>query len=45
MGQTTDFKTNLLKSNVLIMGESKVFGTARYIHGQFKRTMDILWRT
>jgi hypothetical protein len=35
MGQTTDFKTSLVKSNVLIMGESKVFGTARYIHGQF----------
>ena len=35
MGQTTDFKTSLIKSNVLIMGESKVFGTARYIHGQY----------
>ncbi len=35
MGQTTDFKTNKIKSNVLIMGESKVFGTARYIHGQY----------
>ena len=35
MGQTTDFKTSLVKSNVLIMGESKVFGTARYIHGQY----------
>tara|TARA_B100001287_G_scaffold237831_1_gene210995 strand:- start:23598 stop:24869 length:1272 start_codon:yes stop_codon:yes gene_type:complete len=35
MGQTTDFKTELIKSNVLIMGESKVFGTARYIHGQY----------
>ena len=35
MGQTTDFKTDLIKSNVLIMGESKVFGTARYIHGQY----------
>lgn len=35
MGQTTDFKTKLIKSNVLIMGESKVFGTARYIHGEY----------
>ena len=35
MGQTTDFKTSLIKSDVLIMGESKVFGTARYIHGEF----------
>ena len=35
MGQTTDFKINKIKSNVLIMGESKVFGTARYIHGQY----------
>lgn len=35
MGQTTDFKTSLVKSDVLIMGESKVFGTARYIHGEF----------
>jgi hypothetical protein len=35
MGQTTDFKTKVIKSNVLIMGESKVFGTARYIHGEY----------
>jgi hypothetical protein len=35
MGQTTDFKINKIKSNVLIMGESKFFGTARYIHGQY----------
>jgi len=35
MGQTTDFKTDLIKSNVLIMGESKAIGTARYIHGQY----------
>ena len=35
MGQTTDFKTKLIKSNVLIMGESKIFGTARYIHGEY----------
>ncbi len=35
MGQTTDFKKDLIKSNVLVMGESKVFGTARYIHGEY----------
>ena len=35
MGQTTDFKSSLIKSNVLMMGESKVFGTARYIHGEY----------
>lgn len=33
MGQTTDFRKDLIKSNVLIMGESKDIGTARYIHG------------
>ncbi len=35
MGQTTDFKKDLIKSNVLIMGENKALGTARYIHGEF----------
>ncbi len=34
MGQTTDFKKDFIKSNVLIMGESKAYGTARYIHGE-----------
>lgn len=34
MGQTTDFRRDLIKSNVLIMGESKSIGTARYIHGE-----------
>ena len=34
MGQTTSFDTNLVKSNVLIMGESQYNGEARYIHGQ-----------
>lgn len=33
MGQTTDFHKEFVKSNVLIMGESKALGTARYIHG------------
>jgi hypothetical protein len=34
MGQTTSFDTNLVKSTVLIMGESQYNGEARYIHGQ-----------
>lgn len=34
MGQTTDFQKELIKPNVLIMGENKSLGTARYIHGE-----------
>jgi hypothetical protein len=34
MGQTTDFKRDFIKSNVLVMGETKSFNTARYIHGE-----------
>lgn len=34
MGQTTDFRKELIKSNVLILGENKSLGTARYIHGE-----------
>jgi len=34
MGQTTDFYKDKVKSNVLIMGENKALGTARYIHGE-----------
>ena len=34
MGQTTSYDSNLVKSNVLIMGESQYNGEARYIHGQ-----------
>lgn len=34
MGQTTDFRRELIKSNVLILGESKQFNTARYLHGE-----------
>ncbi|WP_461304020.1 asparagine synthetase B [Aureisphaera sp.] len=33
MGQTTSFKRDEIKSNVLIMGELKTNGEARYIHG------------
>ena len=35
MGQTTDFLRSQIKSDVLIMGENKALGTARYIHGDF----------
>lgn len=33
MGQTTSFDRNTIKPNVLIMGENKINGEARYIHG------------
>jgi hypothetical protein len=35
MGQTTAFAKNLLKPNVLILGENKAAGEARYIHGDY----------
>jgi hypothetical protein len=34
MGQTTAFNRNLVKTNVLVMGENKAAGEARYIHGE-----------
>ncbi len=34
MGQTTDFIKDYIKPNVLILGENKSLGTARYIHGE-----------
>lgn len=34
MGQTTSFDKRLIKSDVLIMGELKSAGEARYIHGE-----------
>lgn len=34
MGQTTDFIKETIKPNVLILGENKAIGTARYIHGE-----------
>src|SRR5690606_27273151 len=33
MGQTTAFRKSLIKSEVVIMGENKALGEARYIHG------------
>lgn len=34
MGQTTAFRKEVLKSNVLVMGENKPAAEARYIHGE-----------
>ena len=33
MGQTTSFRRDQIKSNVLVMGENKTNGEAKYIHG------------
>jgi len=35
MGQTTSFKKQHIKSNVLVMGETNATNEARYIHGKF----------
>jgi lysophospholipase L1-like esterase len=35
MGQTTSYKSKFIKPEVLVLGESKGIGTARYIHGEF----------
>jgi len=35
MGQTTAFRKNVIKPNVLVMGETKANEEARYIHGEF----------
>lgn len=37
MGQTTAYRSSLIKPNVLIMGENKSNGEARYIHGELGR--------
>ena len=34
-GQTTAFRKDLIKSSVLILGETKVANEARYIHGEY----------
>lgn len=33
MGQTTEYKKDLIKKNIVIMGESRKRGTAKYMHG------------
>ncbi len=35
MGQTTSFKKQVIKSDVLILGETKALDEAKYIHGEF----------
>jgi len=35
MGQTTAYNTELIKPDVLVMGENKSAGEARYLHGEF----------
>ncbi len=35
MGQTTAFRKETLKPNVIVLGETKAFDEARYIHGTF----------
>lgn len=37
MGQTTAYRRELIKPDVLIMGETKANGEARYIHGELGR--------
>ncbi len=39
MGQTTAFTAEKVKSNVLVMGECKINGEARYIHGTIGKGM------
>ncbi len=39
MGQTTSFRNEVIKSEVLIMGELKAYNEARYIHGNLGKGM------
>ncbi len=39
MGQTTAFNEDVIKKNVLIMGENKSAHEARYIHGEYGKGM------
>jgi len=39
MGQSTDFRKDFIKPNVLVMGETKSIGTARYLHGEYGQGM------
>ncbi|MEZ4773719.1 MAG: asparagine synthetase B [Bacteroidia bacterium] len=39
MGQTTAFRSSLLKPEVLVMGELKAYGEARYVHGNLGKGM------
>ncbi len=35
MGQTTAFKSKMIKSDVVVMGENKAINESKYIHGNF----------
>ena len=39
MGQTTAFESELVKSNILVLGENQLNEEARYIHGQVGKGM------
>jgi hypothetical protein len=39
MGQTTAFERELVKSNILVLGENQLNNEARYIHGQVGKGM------
>ncbi|SCY67522.1 asparagine synthetase B [Flavobacterium caeni] len=39
MGQSTSFERDLVKSNILVLGECQLNGEARYIHGQIGKGM------
>ena len=39
MGQTTAFRKEVVKPEVLVMGENKSLSEDRYIHGEFGRGM------
>jgi hypothetical protein len=39
MGQNTAFNSDVIKSEILIMGENKAENEARYIHGEFGKGM------
>ena len=37
MGQTTAYRSHLVRSDVLVMGENALLNEARYLHGEFGR--------
>ena len=39
IGQTTSFSKELIKPNVIIMGENKSLNESRYIHGKFGKEL------
>lgn len=39
MGQTTAFKSDLIKSNIIILGQNQINGEVRYLHGTVGKGM------